>query len=87
MTDVEYQLLDEMYFVTDLERLLNGATKVNRSELVGLLHSVLEKGWIKCMLKQTDEELSLTNEQFSNQIDNLWLLISKEGLKAHNSLS
>jgi hypothetical protein len=87
MTDLEYQLLDEMYFVTDLERLLKGETKVNRTELIALLQAVLKKGWIKCMLKQTDEEISLTNEQFSNQIDNLWLLISKEGLKAHNSVS
>ena len=83
MTDFEYEIMDEIYFVISFEE-LHKKLESEESELKKSLGSLLEKGYIKCFLNVSDE---LPNEQidFENNYRNYHYLASKEGLFAHNS--
>lgn len=84
MTDLEYDIIDELYFVTLYNEL---ATKVNCSEdeLKHELYALLQKGWIKCFIRN-DEEVYDALPAFMNNFKNYMYLVTKEGLRAHNSL-
>ena len=83
MTDNEFEVLDELYFIThysDLYQSLNLDTKVLKSVIIQLW----DKGWLRCY-HGADNELDRDNVDFENQFDNYHYLASKEGLMAHNS--
>jgi hypothetical protein len=83
MTDQEFDLLDELYFVqhySELKRQLSWEDDL----LLRLLKNLYEKELIKCFRTPDDEVF---------QVDNLYLegktyyyLATKKGLMIHNSL-
>jgi hypothetical protein len=83
MTDIEFDVLDELYFVTSFELL---AKQVGLPEqiLKDTLYTMLQKGWIKCF-KTASEELPVSELQFDSAYRHYYFLATKAGLLAHNS--
>ena len=83
MTDFEYEIMDELYFVisfSDLQQKLSlGEIQLRKS-----LHNLIELGYVKCFSNVSDE---IPNEEidFENKYRIYHYLASKEGLFAHNS--
>jgi hypothetical protein len=83
MTDKEFDILDELYFTIAFDSLKSKLPFQDlelREELLGLI----KKGWVKCLQKQTDEEMN-DLENFEKEYKNYNYLASKAGLLAHNS--
>jgi len=83
MTDLEFDLIDEMYFVVAFE-VLQSKVQAEEQELLHTLEGLLQKGWVKCFLPQSDEIVTKF-EDFSQHYKKYHYLASKEGLLAHNS--
>ncbi|MEO9476392.1 MAG: hypothetical protein ABJG41_12695 [Cyclobacteriaceae bacterium] len=82
MTDDEFNVLDELYFVQSFGDLVE-LSEYQASELIPILIALNEKGYIK-FLKDVDEEwgtTTLKHDQFLNS----YFLATKKGLLAHNS--
>ena len=83
MTDKEFEVLDELYFVIHYDE-LNQSMQMEDKELKTVLISLWQKGWLRCYLT-VDNELDQDNIDFENQFNKYHYLASKEGLMAHNS--
>jgi hypothetical protein len=83
MTDLEYDVLDELYFLTSFQE-LSKRCQLNSEELKVVLGTLLEKGWLNCFIEKDvplqKEDVDL--DAFSSQY---FYLASKSGLFAHNS--
>lgn len=84
MTDQEFEILDELYFVQTFDALLD-STNINEDELKHCLSQLIEKGWVKCLNSLTEEVLSEISE-FEDRYRNYFYLATKAGLLAHNSV-
>lgn len=83
MSDDEFDLLDELYFLQSfgyLKETLNWEDE----RLFLTLQKLLERGWIKCY-HSPDQEVFETVD-FSKQGKNLYFLATKAGLLKHNSI-
>ena len=83
MTDLEFEILDELYFLVDFEYLQKNVS-MDEAELKTELRKLLEKGWVKMLEKQTELE-SEGLELFDNNFKKYNYLATKAGLLAHNS--
>ena len=83
MTDNEFDLLDELYFLQSYPYLVK---TLNMSEDVihSTLDILLKKGWIKCYISPT-EEIDFDISKFEKEYWNYHYLATKAGLLAHNS--
>lgn len=82
MTDLEFDVLDELYFVVPFSHLLE-ELDVDENILKEVLQALLLKGWAKCFL--TAEEEAVQGEiDFDNKYKEYYYLASKQGLLAHN---
>jgi predicted transcriptional regulator len=82
MTDNEFDVLDELYFVTSYNDLLK-QLDFSDDLLITILNRLKDKGWVK-FLKDIDQEWTIT-ELTADQIKQSYFLASKSGLLAHNS--
>jgi transcription initiation factor IIE alpha subunit len=82
MSDLEFDVLDELYFVISFDE-LKSATELDTETLRKVLHSMLDKGWIKCFRDRV-EALSLEDVNFDQDYMRYYYLATKEGLLAHN---
>lgn len=82
MTDLEYLVLDELYFVQEFQSLFQ-ACEVSEEDLVLTLVSLKAKEWIK-VLSDVDDEAKEPLE-LSTEYANYFYLATKKGLLAHNS--
>ena len=81
MTDLEFDLLDELYFVISFQEILaelSWSTEVLSEELEKLLH----KEWIKTIERETMLELTLVPP--TADYHKYLFLATKKGLLAHN---
>ncbi|MDO1445238.1 hypothetical protein Q0590_03200 [Rhodocytophaga aerolata] len=83
MTDAEFDVMDELYFVTAFATLAN-QLDLPEHELKQTLQSLLAKGWIKCF-KSASEELVADELDFESEYKQYYFLATKAGLLAHNS--
>ena len=58
MTDLEYDVLDELYFVVSF-RQLQDSLELEKDELKNVLQALLRKEWVKCF---RDQKTELENE-------------------------
>ena len=82
MNEDEFEVLDELYFVTshiDLEKILNWPDE----KLTVTLESLLTKKWIR-VLSDPEKEIIGTIE-LRRQGKTYFYLASKKGLMAHNT--
>lgn len=83
MTDLEFDVLDELYFLQPYSYLLK-TMKMDEQEVKSTLKVLLEKGWVKCY-KSPSEEMDPDQVDFENCFAKYHYLASKAGLLAHNS--
>ena len=83
MEDWEFDLIDELYFVTSYAELVDKLPEYN-DKLQEYLLKLLKKGWIKVFKKESDEEV-LELELFNINYKKYNYLATKAGLLEHNS--
>ncbi len=84
MTDPEFDLLDELYFVTSFRTLL-AKTGLLPAALTEGLRNLLEQGLIRAYWPDPDTELAYETTSFGAIAGDASYLASKEGLLQHNT--
>ena len=82
MTDLEFEVLDELYFVISFDE-LKQATELDGETLCMVLRDLLNKEWIKCFRDRV-EPVGVEEIKFELDYTKYYYLASKEGLLAHN---
>jgi hypothetical protein len=83
MTDNEFDLLDELYFVQPFSYLKETLGWEDHRLLV-TLNSLHSKGYIKCLFAPDDEVFGMVD--FEAKGKDLFYLATKKGLMEHNAL-
>ena len=83
MTDEEFDIIDELYFVTAYEK-LKEATDFSDSQLKKNLVQMAKKGWVR-VYKSVDEESELDKLDMNKDFQSFFYLASKKGLFEHNT--
>lgn len=83
MTDEEYEVMDELYFVHDFDELQDLVAK-DDAALVPILESLFEKGWLKVQ-SDIDSEVPKDDVDIRLYFNKYYYLASKQGLLAHNT--
>ena len=83
MSDDEFDLLDELYFVQPYS-ILQEALGWEDKQLLYTLGLLKEKGWIKCFTSPDQECFDVIN--LCEMGKDLLYLATKKGLMAHNTL-
>ena len=83
MSDDEFDLLDELYFVQPYSYLEETLTW-DASKLLQTLGSLYAKEFIKCLTAPDDERFDRVDILSEGQ--NLFYLATKKGLMAHNAI-
>jgi hypothetical protein len=83
MSDAEFDLLDELYFVQPFSYLID-SLGWTEEKLLETLQSAREKGYVKC-LYSPDEEVFERFDMYEKGRD-LYFLATKKGLMEHNAL-
>ncbi|KAA9339914.1 hypothetical protein F0P96_01600 [Hymenobacter busanensis] len=84
MTDPEFDILDELYFVTSF-RDLQQRTRLTPAALEQHLRGLLDQGLVRCYWPDPDTELAYEPTSFGAIGPDSYFLASKEGLLQHNS--
>ena len=82
MTELEFDVLDELYFVLSYSQLAE-ACQLDDSDLVATLEILYQKGWLKVL--QTVDEEAREPLELTRLYHSYYYLASKKGLHAHNS--
>jgi DNA-binding Lrp family transcriptional regulator len=85
MSDIEFDVLDELYFVASFSELQKRLT-ISELPLKQILQDLLYKGWIKCFEPNREEVITKEELDFDKNYQQYHYLATKEGLKAHNTL-
>lgn len=78
MNDLEFDVLDELYFLIPYSRLMN-ALKLDEEQIKTALIGLFRKGYIRCYQSPT-HELFEGEVQLESDFRNYYYLASKEGL-------
>ena len=83
MTDLEFDVMDELYFVISFKD-LQDKVDLPEPQLKEILGSLVDKNYVKCFQNISDE---LPNDEvdFERNYRIYHYLASKQGLFAHNS--
>lgn len=84
MTDTQFSILDELYFVTDFEVLVN-KLYLEPNKLKNELQKMIEIGWIKIFTNDKIKEIEYDSKLFHLYFDTYCYLATKKGLFEHNS--
>ena len=82
MTDQEFDVLDELYFVQPYEY-LKDELEMADEELLKTLSGLHQKGWLKCY-SAMDQEVFEGDLNLAENYRSYFYLASKKGLMAHN---
>ncbi|EKB49020.1 hypothetical protein [Cecembia lonarensis] len=81
MTDDEFDLLDELYFVHPYEY-LKATLGWEDERLKCTLESLYQKSFIKCLAEPDHEIFEVKN--LKHEAEQMYFLATKKGLMAHN---
>jgi len=84
MNDLEYDIINELYFVTSF-RDLAGTLDMSDADLSANLEDLVQKKYLKCFYPDPDTEIEYKVDEFFQNCRNYYFLATKEGLLAHNS--
>ncbi|MBC3542303.1 hypothetical protein ACFSC6_13980 [Rufibacter sediminis] len=84
MTDQEFDILDELYFVTSFEE-LQKELGLPEEELREALRGLISMNYIKCLFPDQDTEVPFDPDHFAREGHQYFFLATKEGLLTHNS--
>ncbi len=82
MTDDEFDVLDELYFVYSFDH-VKDELSWESEHLKTVLKVLVDKGWVKCF-KDVHRELTKEEVEFDSNYNQYLYLASKAGLFAHN---
>ncbi|WP_242918469.1 hypothetical protein [Pontibacter liquoris] len=85
MSENEFDILDELYFVTsyaDLKRTLS----LSDTEICAALHSLIRQGYVKILYPDQDTEHPFEEATFGKHCQDFFFLATKAGLVVHNSI-
>ena len=82
MTNEEFDILDELYFVKGLDDLLF-ALQWDKEQVLSQLWNLIQKDWVKCFVDLTEIEKP-SHEYFTKEISKMQFVATKSGLLAHN---
>ncbi|MBU2913882.1 MULTISPECIES: hypothetical protein [Reichenbachiella] len=83
MSDHEYDVLDELYFLVSFQE-LKTSVGMEEDELLSVLTKLQKKDWIKCF-EEPDVELESKDVDLEINFRKYHYLATKTGLKAHTS--
>lgn len=83
MTNQEYDILDELYFLTSFQ-FLQENVGAKSLKLEQILWKLIVKDWVLCH-QDGDVEITPTKTKFESEFGNYHYLASKKGLLAHNA--
>ena len=83
MTDAEFDILDELYFLQSYKDLTK-SLDMSDGEIKSALEKLIIKGWVKCYISPT-AEIELDIGELEKEYWNYHYLATKAGLLAHNS--
>ncbi len=83
MSETEFIVLDELYFIQVFDQ-LESSCDLSTEELLNTLKSLYSKGWIR-ILKSVDRDEDEEKVDLDINFTKYYYLASKEGLFAHNS--
>lgn len=83
MNDVQFDILDELYFVISFDDLLK-SLDLESEVLLENLKEMVKKGWVKCFEIETELESSSISFDDS-KFKNYFFLATKKGLFVHNT--
>ena len=84
MTEIETDILDELYFVTAFKTLSKTLT-LEPEILCEALQVLVQQGYVKCLFPVPDTEIEFDPEHFKANFQSYFFLATKAGLLAHNS--
>ncbi len=84
MSDAEYEILDELYFIKTFGE-LQGLFMSGEFHLEEELWKLIQKEWVK-ILGDQDEEIVLEKDEFMEQKTKFRFNATKKGLMAHNQV-
>jgi hypothetical protein len=84
MTELEFEILDELYFISSYQELQEN-TGLASSQLLAALQEVYRKGWLRCY-RQPDDEILSDQVDIKTNGPEYYYLASKSGLLAHNTV-
>ena len=82
MSDLEFDVLDELYFVSHFDKLLE-STSFSPEQLKDILIDLYRKGWLK-IYTSVAEEAEEKEVNLETKFRTYFYLASKAGLLAHN---
>ena len=83
MTNLEYDVLDELYFVQDYDYLKN-ELDIGEPVLIEVLEQLYQKDFIKCF-RNPNEEIDRGMGDIKNNYKSYLYLATKKGLFAHHA--
>lgn len=83
MSDLEFDILDELYFLIHFDE-LKKSLSLSDEDLKPILAKMVRKNWLRCY-EEPDVELDAANIDMEINYRKYYYLASKEGLKAHTS--
>ena len=82
MTDIEYDIINEIYFITQYS-LLKEESSYSDEELRDSLIGLAKKGWIR-VYASVDEESEIDIADLESNYQSYFYLAAKKGLFEHN---
>jgi DNA-binding Lrp family transcriptional regulator len=84
MSEMEYDIIDELYFVTSFRDVAK-ALNLPADELCSHLAALIRQGYIKAFYPDPDTEITFDENQFRAHCREYFYLATKAGLIQHNS--
>ena len=85
MTDNEFAILDELYFVTSYND-LKSSISLTDAELCEALRDLIHKGYVRILYPDQDTEHEYDEKTFGHHCQEYYFLATKAGLIVHNSI-
>lgn len=85
MTENEFDVLDELYFVTSYPD-LKSTLSLTDEELCAALQALIKRGYIKILYPDQDTEHEYEEKSFGQHCHDYFYLATKAGLVVHNSI-
>lgn len=85
MSNNEFDILDELYFVTSYPD-LKSTLSLTDAELCAALQALIRKGYVKIFYPDPDTELEYEEASFGRHCKEYFFLATKAGLIVHNSI-
>jgi hypothetical protein len=85
MSDIEFDILDELYFVVSYPD-LRGTLSLTDQELCAALQSLIRQGYVRILYPDQDTEHEYNEESFGRHCQDYFFLATKAGLVVHNSI-